>query len=324
MINGLYITDFHAHLRGASQTLANFCPEDTATPFFQQTAPIFERLSRYSEPIHDELIRWMALNWRGRMSRYIYGSLAQFSLMEALRLFKSYDLNCLLRSMAEHGIDRSVICSLEPFITTQEILEIIAPHKEKFLVFVSVAREAKNPAEYVRKYIESGAVAGLKIHPVVGGYACNELYERTRDAVSVAVAHDLPILIHTGHIPASAIAGLAGGCNEARAVEPLVAAFPKGKFVLAHIGWESWRYILRLAQTYPHVSVETSWQPAPIIRRAVDLLGPDRVLFGSDFPLFKQRMALRITRQALTSREFFYVASANANRLLGTHRSKTA
>jgi predicted TIM-barrel fold metal-dependent hydrolase len=324
MISGLYITDFHAHLRGLSETMAQFCPADTSTPFFRNTAPLFERLARFSEPLHDGLIRWLALNRRGGLHRHIYGSVAQFSLMEVLRRFKSYDLKCLLRSMQQHGIDRTVIASLEPFITTQEILEIIAPCKEKFVVFASVARSEKNPAEYLRKYIESGQVAGLKIHPVIGGYACNELLEATRETVSLAVAHDLPILIHTGHIPSSTLAGLAGGCNEARAVEPLVAAFPQGKFVLAHIGWESWRYILRLAQKYPNVCVETSWQPAHIIRRAVDVLGAERVLFGSDFPLFKQHVAFRIAQQALTAREFVYVASANANRLLGKPNEGTA
>jgi predicted TIM-barrel fold metal-dependent hydrolase len=316
MLDGLYVTDFHAHLRGNSNCLSNFCPDDQASPFFQQAVPIFERLANFSEPIHDELVRWFATNYRGALSRHIYGTLAQFALMEALRLFKQYDVACLLKSMDKQGIDRAIVCSLEPFITTQEIVEAIADHRDRISLFASVARNEPNPVEYFERWIRSGDIAGLKIHPIVGGYACNELYERTKDVVALAVENDLPILIHTGHIPASAVMGLAGGCGEVRAVEPLVRAFPNAKFVLAHIGWESWRYVLALAERYPHVSVETSWQSARVIRRAVDVLGAHRVLFGSDFPLFKQRLALRIVRQALTAREFVMVASTNAQRIL--------
>ncbi|HEY9790911.1 MAG TPA: amidohydrolase family protein [Candidatus Obscuribacterales bacterium] len=316
MLAGLYITDFHAHLRGKSNVLPNFCAEDQASEFFQQTAPVFERLARLSEPVHSSLIRWFAMNYRGKLHRHIYGNLAQFALMETLRLFKTYDVRCLLKSMDRNGIDRAIVCSLEPFITTQEILEAVAPHKDRILVFASVARNEPHPVQYLQKHIESGEIAGLKIHPQVGQYACNELYECTKDVVALATEYDLPILIHTGHIPASAIGGLANGCGDVRAVAPLVKAFPHAKIVLAHIGWESWRYILELAQQYKHVSVETSWQPPAIIRRALDLLGPHRVLFGSDFPLFHQGMALSMMRQAVTAREFVHVASTNATYIL--------
>jgi predicted TIM-barrel fold metal-dependent hydrolase len=319
MLEGLYITDFHAHLRGKSNLLPNFCAEDQASEFFQQTAPLFERLARFSEPIHGSLIRWFAVNYRGTLHRHVYGSLAQFALMEALRLFKTYDVRCLLQSMDRHGIDRAIVCSLEPFITTQEVLEAVAPHKDRILVFASVARNESNPVEYLQKHIESGEIAGLKIHPQVGQYACNELYECTKDLVALASEYDLPILIHTGHIPASAVNGLVNGCGDVRAVAPLVKAFPNAKIVLAHIGWESWRYVLELAQENKHVSVETSWQPRGIIRRAIDLLGPHRVLFGSDFPLFHQGMALNLMRQAVTNREFVHVASTNARNILREH-----
>jgi uncharacterized protein len=166
------------------------------------------------------------------------------------------------------------------------------------------------------KHIESGLIDGLKIHPVVGGYACGELYSATKDIVDLAVQKDLPILIHTGHLPKEAIVGLAAGCNEVKYLEPLIAAFPRGRFVLAHIGWESWRQVLGFALKYKQVSVETSWQPARIIRRAVDMIGPERVIFGSDFPLFKQGMAFEQVNRALTNKELVMVTSTNAKRLL--------
>ena len=62
--------------------------------------------------------------------------------------------------------------------------------------------------------------------------------------------------------------------------------------------------------------VETSWQPARIIRKAVDRLGSSRVLFGSDFPLFQQDQAIDEVIRALSPREFRVVCYRNAANLL--------
>jgi predicted TIM-barrel fold metal-dependent hydrolase len=314
MRKGLYIVDFHTHLAG--ERISNFSPEDQKSRFYQSLAPVYEPLAMLTEPLHGHISRYLALNIRDPISRTFYSSFAWVGLMEVLRLFKRHDVASLIQIMDRHGIDHSVILSLEPFITTQEILDVIRPYTSRLSLFASVAREENDSGGYFAKCIATGGISGLKIHPLVGGFACGELYDRLKGAVDVAVQNDLPIMVHTGHIPKSTIAGLAGGCEELESLEPLIADFSKGKFILAHIGWESWREVIALAKKYPNVSVETSWQPARVIRRAVDELGPERVIFGSDFPIFKQGAALEQIEKALTDKEYVYVASANARRLL--------
>lgn len=318
MYQGLYLVDFHAHLKGSAE-VGNFCKEDQSTPFWRNTVHLFERVANMSEPIHDGLLRYLAMHYRGAISRHIYTQLGQVGLMEVIRLFKNNAIQQMVASMDRNGIDHVVIHALEPYINTREVLEVIEPYRSRFSVFASVGRDEPDPAGYFESHVKSGEISGLKIHPLVGGFACGELYHRTKDSVALAVEQGLPILIHTGHIPADALMGL-DGCNEVAAIEPLVAAFPRGKFILAHIGWESWRKVLDLGRRYPQVSVETSWQPAKIIRRAVDALGPERVIFGSDFPLFRQSLALKQVRDALSDREFVMVASTNGRRLLRLHR----
>lgn len=90
------------------------------------------------------------------------------------------------------------------------------------------------------------------------------------------------------------------------------------------MGWESWRKAFELGQKYPNIMVETSWQPARRIRRAVDKLGSHRVLFGSDFPLFQQWQALKEARKALSDREFKEITSLNAMRLLKMESAQLA
>lgn len=293
----------------------NLCPDDQKSPFFRHAVPLIEQIAHVSEPVHDRFLRHLALNHRGSMSRFLYGTFGKLALMEAIRLFKTYDLPKLMSSMDRQGIQHAVICSLEPLTATQELLELTSVHKQRISIFASVSRNEPDPIKYLTPFVESRSISGFKIHPVVGGYACGELYHKTKDLAELASEARLPIVIHTGHIPVEKLNGIAG-CNEVQAIEPLLAAFPRVKFVLAHIGWESWRQVLKLAKQYSNAMVETSWQPARIIRRAVDMLGPERVLFGSDYPLFQQSLALNQVRQALTPREFVMVASVNGMRLL--------
>jgi len=53
-----------------------------------------------------------------------------------------------------------------------------------------------------------------------------------------------------------------------------------------------------------------------LIRRLCDKLGPERLIFGSDYPLFSQARALKNVRQALTVEELEWVTHLNAERLL--------
>lgn len=314
MHQGLNIVDFHTHLQG-TQPLANLCAADQQSRFFRHAVPHIEKIADICEPLHQRIVRHMALNYRGKISRHLYSRLSQLGLMEALRLFKRNDLNSLLKGMNLNGIKHSVVYSLEPLMLTGDLIELTEPFREQISIFASVSKHHDDPPAYFKKLLDSGSVCGLKIHPIVGGYACGELYEATHELVALAAEYDLPTVIHTGHIPVEYLKGISG-CNEVKAIEPLIAGFPKAKFVLAHIGWESWRQVLAFGQSYSNVLVETSWQPARIIRRAVDTLGAHRVIFGSDFPLFTQAQALHQVQKALSPREFVQVASVNALRLL--------
>jgi predicted TIM-barrel fold metal-dependent hydrolase len=312
--NGMYVIDFHTHLAGSE--LCNFSPEDQKRSIYQRLSPMFEPLSNLTEPFHGRLSGFMALHVRDPISRIFYNSFAFVGLMEVLRLFKKHDVKSLINIMDRYGIDHSVICSLEPFISTQEILDVIRPYRSRLSLFASIANNDPERTAYFAKFVASGEISGLKIHPLVGGYSCGDLFNHTKGSVQIAVDHNIPIMFHAGHIPKSTITGLTAGCEELSSIEPIIAAFPTGKFVLAHIGWELWREVLALAKKYPNVHVETSWQPARIIRRAVDELGPERVLFGSDFPIYKQNSALQQVEKALTAKELVYVTNVNAKRML--------
>ncbi|WP_376100782.1 amidohydrolase family protein (plasmid) [Roseomonas sp. CCTCC AB2023176] len=95
--------------------------------------------------------------------------------------------------------------------------------------------------------------------------------------------------------------------GQADPAERLVRDFPSQTFVLEHAGmledrseegWAAWRAFIRRLAAYPNVTTKLSglgtfihaargrdW--APVIRDTLDAFGPDRCMFGSNFPIEK-------------------------------------
>jgi predicted TIM-barrel fold metal-dependent hydrolase len=108
----------------------------------------------------------------------------------------------------------------------------------------------------------------------------------------------VPVVIHSGNIPAP----LAAKYSEPKYIDTVAADFPDLKIVVAHIGQGWWREALELASMKPNMYVDFSgwqgtWQTHPayfadVLRSAIDMLGPWRVLFGSDGALLNVIMPL--------------------------------
>lgn len=315
MEKAVEIIDFHAHIMSLAG-MEKLFPESRNTLFYKHVVSLVEPLADITEGVHDQMMRYIAMHFNDDISRLVYSKFGLIVLMEALRLFKRHGLERLVKGMDRLGVQRSVIHSLEPLTTTQEILDETAKYPGRFSVFGSVESWHPDPVGYLAPFIENRLIQGVKIHPMVGGYQPQNFKNTVGGFVALASESGLPVAIHTGHIPIEALSKDVS-CLKLSEIAPLIKAFPECTFILNHMGWESWRTAIELAKRQKNVILETSWQPAKVIRRAVDAIGPERVLFGSDFPLFQQWQALAEVRKALTFKEFKMVASDNAKRLLG-------
>ncbi|MEM6337801.1 MAG: amidohydrolase family protein, partial [Bacteroidota bacterium] len=101
-------------------------------------------------------------------------------------------------------------------------------------------------------------------------------------------------------------------------VATLARRHPDVPIIMAHMTSVAFRG-LRAVRDCPNVVVDTSaYQPeAGLLRYAVDLLGPGRVLYGSDFPIRDWPVALgRIAAAGLSDAERQMVGHSNATHLL--------
>ena len=157
-------------------------------------------------------------------------------------------------------------------------------------------------------WLDDPNFVGVKLHPLIDAYHPNDpaLYP----LVEVAVERKLPILIHSGHpiftLPWS--------------IEELAVTFPEARIVMAHMGHGNIIYInaaIDIAVRREHVYLETSGMPMHSkIAEAVERVGPDRVLYGSDAPFHHPDVEiLKVRRSGLSEELIDRVLYTNADRL---------
>ncbi|MBO9540708.1 amidohydrolase family protein [bacterium] len=297
------LIDYHAHLKGEGEIDMSGIPQ----------YPILHKLADALEPLLYRGVNLFARHGRSPRFHRLYREFTYLGFHELLRLLNKYRVDKFIESMDRNGIERAVVCVIEPFIGTIEVLDAIAPHRDRISVYCAVDPYEPRFLERLAFYVETGQVVGLKIHPPVAGPhpASTELMEMG----AFAQAHALPVFIHAGTFPFP----MHPHHDDVEALEPFIARYDGIPIVLGHIGWDQHEKVLRLGEKYPHIHVETSWQPPAIIREAIDRLGKHRVLMGSDFPLLSQEVALRNVLEAVTPEEGEWICHRNAERMIAHH-----
>ncbi len=231
---------------------------------------------------------------------------------EMSRRMAEADASTLLAEMAETGVTQAVVVAIDPFVPTDEVLDACRRLPGLLLPFGSCDPRGDDYQDRFA-HLLTKPILGLKFHSDLQQLPLDS--PRLRAMLRLLAESDrahLPVYLHTGNFPIYRPLETPWQT----ALPRLLAEFPTLTFVCGHSGWDAPRAALRAALANPNLYLETSWQPPRLIRRLCDKLGPERLLFGSDYPLFSQRRALRNARTALTEAEFALVAAGNAKRLL--------
>lgn len=202
-------------------------------------------------------------------------------------------------SMDEAGVVYSACMPVPPYVTFED-LERAAEKDRGIVPFTGVdyTRECDLQAELDR-HVSAGA-RGLKLHPVIQCMPLNS--RKTFEAVEAFAPHGLPVLFHCGY-SSYYLNGETGrerpdyGGNIAHA-ETLIRAFPGVKFIAGHAGMYQVREVIGLLAGYPNVFVDISFQSPEKIRELFKSLGPERVLYGSDWPWGSRLTAIRTLTKA--------------------------
>ena len=225
----------------------------------------------------------------------------------------------LIQSMNESRIDYAWVIAHSPLMPNEFVMDLCS-RNPRLIPVVNMPQKASKPVQLLKAHFKRGAKA-LKLHPAADGEAPDS--PRYRKLVRTATAAGVPIIIHTGCIH-SRLLFKDPEQSRAERLVPLLKAFPETTFILAHMNFHDPNTAFDLAEKYPNIYLESSWQPAEVIGEAVRRIGAERILFGSDWPLVGSNLSIGLSRirecvaaGTLSPEESRLVLGENAARLIG-------
>jgi uncharacterized protein len=196
----------------------------------------------------------------------------------------------------------------------------------EFLPFINLdpmLMDAVTIRQKVRDTVSKGA-RGIVLLPGLHGFYGND--RRVWPIYEMAQSFQLPILSQTGDAGPLPPGGR-GHWGRPRYFGDVAASFPKLRLILGHLGKGYESEIAVLTRRYPNVYTETSmrlsgldeagkWTPAEAVTW-FRLIGIDRILFGSKWPLFDPQQDIDTVRKLpLTPEEKRKILGENAKRAL--------
>ena len=212
----------------------------------------------------------------------------------------------LVKSMDNYNVEKAAV-----FFTDNELVRKAVQKYPDMLVGCYWPNPYDhNAADKVRIALNEWGFKGVKLHPLFHAFLPND--PLVHPIVEEARKARVPVLIHTGHEPFS----LPWSVGE------LAESFPDVKIVMLHMGDGNGLYVeaaMSTAKRLDNVYLETSHLPMVTkIKEAIDVVGKDRVMFGSDVPFGNPPIEIaRSSAVNLSEEEFELYFYWNAKKLLG-------
>ncbi len=197
----------------------------------------------------------------------------------------------LIKQCDESGVEKCLVTSvattphhaqsINAYISSE-----VSLYPDRFIGFGSLHPESENLREDVEHLIEVG-LKGVKLHPDIQNFKVDD--PKVLKIFELCEEKGLPILLHTGD-------SRFDNSNPNR-VAPVLENFPKLTVIGAHFGgWSIWENAFEKLSRYKNFYVDTCSSFYALekntAKRIIEAYGADRVIFGTDFPMWKQKEEL--------------------------------
>jgi len=233
----------------------------------------------------------------------------------------------LIASMDEAGIDLSVVLNIgwvshELCVKTNDyILDSVLRYRKRLVGFCAIQPRAGDAAMAEIERCARGGAKGIgELRSDVQGF---DLTNRTtmKPLVDAAVKHDLILLTHSSEPVGHEYSGK--GRITPDVLYSFITAFPSLKLVCAHWGGGLPFYTLmpEVATAIANVLFDTAatvflYKPE-IFEQVSRIIGSDKILFGTDYPLMHQnRVLAQIQSAPLPAKDKAKILGDNAQKML--------
>lgn len=185
----------------------------------------------------------------------------------------------LLPLLDDAGIDKAVIMTYRDATGPDDsaltyIVDAVARYPDRLIGYVRINAETPGAMDALDKAIGEYGMKGLKLHTIT--YVGFPYAEATLRLMHRAAEYNAPVLFHSG----DELLALPQELAEAARL------CPEATVILGHMGgYFHCDAAIQMAKLLPNIMLDTSAMPYPdMIRRAVEAIGAERVLFASDGP----------------------------------------
>jgi predicted TIM-barrel fold metal-dependent hydrolase len=214
----------------------------------------------------------------------------------------------LINDMGSNGIDKTMLLPMDYWILFGEpkgsiedqlkaYADLQSRHPDKIIAYTTVDPRRPDAVYIVERSIKEWGLKGLNLYPQTG-FFMNE--PNTYRVLAKASEFNLPVTCHTGQLGGMPFRAKYGDPIH---LDDVVQDFPNINFTAGHMafGWHEQLFYQAGLKYNLHADV-SAWQDVAkanygkfcqVLRHALDRLGPQRVLFGTDNPFVSALMSTK-------------------------------
>ena len=256
-----------------------------------------------------------------------FASEPAFKLLYGLPGSKLVGAQEIVAAMDRQGVDKSVIFGFpwknsQTFIKHNDyVLEAVARYPRRLIGLCCLDPFSRDAVTEARRCLDGG-LSGIGELAFYQSGIDDKALDKLTPLMQICRDKDLPVLIHTNEPVGHMYPGKTP--HTLKQIYDLIKKFPENVIVLAHWGGGIFFFALlkkEVKASLGNVYFDTAASPflyAPeIYRYAKDIVGLDKILFGSDFPLIKPaRYFKELDMSGLSKAEIESVCGLNAAQLL--------
>lgn len=199
-----------------------------------------------------------------------------------VHIHAGYEFKEMVHNFDVTGIDKGVVFPRGAFFSDYReanalIAKGMAEFPDRIIGFGRISPGfGKERSEKVFDECMQMKLKGIKLHPIREAFSLDN-YELLRPIMEKATQFRVPILSHCGMAAAASPALIAD----------LACEYPEVAFILAHMGYRARAdEAIALAKRVNNLYLDTSQVGnIRLLAKAVETLGPEKVLYGSDHPI---------------------------------------
>lgn len=187
----------------------------------------------------------------------------------------------VMEGFARYGVDQAWFSSADALVTNQtdyhrrsndRMAELQQKYGPRFVAFATVnPRDGEDAARELERAVYDLGLRGLKLHGWLQPVACTD--PCLEPLLTSANRLNLPVLFHDGTPP----------FTSSLQIGWLAEHYPKCKMILGHGGLKDLASTAaQTARRHDNVYMQTCATTLLSLKRALDLVGPDKILYGSD------------------------------------------